>query len=66
MEYPEPDGSNLPSWLTIPDVIEPDRPNGFPIAAIGSPTLRFDESPSDSGFNKDRSALTLIVAMSVY
>ena len=46
--------------------MEPDNPNGFPIAAISSPTLRLDESPIDSGCKSDKSALTLITAMSVY
>ena len=46
--------------------MEPDNPNGFPIAAIGSPTSRLDESPNDNGFNNFKSALTLITPMSVY
>ena len=47
------DGRSLPSWLTIPDVMEPDRgPNGLPMAAMGSPTLRLDESPSRSGASR--------------
>ena len=46
--------------------MEPDNPNGFPIAVIGSPTCRLDESPSDNGFNNFKSALTLITPMSVY
>ena len=50
----------------IPDVIEPDNPNGLPIAVIGSPTCRLDESPSDNGCNNFKSALTLITPMSVY
>ena len=46
--------------------MEPDNPNGFPIAAIGSPTLRFDESPNDNGCNNFKSAFTLITPISVY
>ena len=57
--------SNLPSWLTIPEVIDPDNPNGFPIAAICSPTFRLDESPIDNGRKSVKSALTLITAISV-
>ena len=46
--------------------MEPDNPNGFPIAAICSPTLRLDESPIDNGCKNDKSALTLMIARSVY
>ena len=49
----------------MPDVIEPDSPNGFPIAAICSPTLRFEESPIVNGCNNAKSAFTLITARSV-
>ena len=45
--------------------MEPDSPNGLPIAAICSPTLRLDESPIDNGCSKTKSALTLITAKSV-
>src|SRR5208282_4999005 len=36
----------LPTWLTIPVVIEPEYPYGFPIAATGSPIWRDEEEVS--------------------
>jgi hypothetical protein len=53
IEYCEPElgseGMILPSPLIIPAVIDPDSPNGLPIAAICSPTLNFAESPNGNG-----------------
>ena len=43
------DGINLPTPLTIPAVIDPESPNGLPIAATSSPTLILDESASGRG-----------------
>src|SRR6185295_12544327 len=45
------DGNSLPKPLTIPTVIEPERPNGFPIATTVSPILKLVELASDSGIN---------------
>src|SRR5438128_6249472 len=49
IEYWEPEGRSLPSPLIIPAVIEPDRPNGLPIAAICSPTSNVAELPNANG-----------------
>ncbi len=47
----EPDscaGISLPSPLIMPELIEPESPNGLPIAATCSPTRRLDELASGS------------------
>ncbi len=49
----------------MPEVMELNNPKGFPMAAIFSPTFRLDESPMGNGCSKTKSALTLIIAMSV-
>ena len=43
------DGKILARPLTIPVVIDPARPKGFPIAITVSPTLISEEFPIDSG-----------------
>src|SRR5919107_611104 len=43
------DGSILPRPLTIPSVMDPERPNGFPIATTFSPTLKDVEFPICNG-----------------
>ena len=45
IENPVSCGNNRPNALIIPEVIVPERPNGFPIAATLIPTLRLEESP---------------------
>ena len=44
--------------------MEPDSPNGFPIAAIFSPTFSFDESPILIGCRYVLVGSTLTTAMS--
>ncbi len=59
------DGSSLPKPLTIPTVIDPDNPNGFPIATTVSPILKADELASDNGINLSEVILfTFITAKS--
>jgi hypothetical protein len=45
------DGKSLPKPLTIPTVIEPESPNGFPIATTVSPILNEEELAKGSGAN---------------
>lgn len=47
----------LPSWLTVPVVMEPVKPNGFPIAITGSPTFSEEEFTNRSGLNWSAGAL---------
>lgn len=41
----------LPSWLTVPVVMEPVKPNGLPMAITGSPTSSVEECVMLSGWN---------------
>jgi hypothetical protein len=43
------DGKILDSPLTIPVLIDPARPNGFPIATTVSPTFNPEEFTTGSG-----------------
>jgi hypothetical protein len=43
------DGIDRPSPLTIPSVIEPDKPKGLPIAITGSPILSSNEFANGNG-----------------
>ena len=45
------EGSNIPRPLTIPSVMDPERPKGLPIATTLSPTLRVVELPMGSGIS---------------
>src|SRR5215208_7704860 len=45
------DGMSAPNLPITPSVKTPDRPNGFPIAATGSPTLNSVEFPIDNGIS---------------
>src|SRR5919112_2217962 len=61
------DGINRPRPLTIPSVIEPDKPNGFPIATTGWPILRSKEFANGNGssFRDDDKFCTCSTATSL-
>ncbi len=62
----KPLGASIFRWsaLTIPVVTVRSRPNGFPIATTGSPTLTSEELPSASGLSAFLSASILSRATS--
>ena len=43
------EGIDRPSPLTIPSVIDPDKPKGLPIAITGSPILSSNEFANGNG-----------------
>jgi hypothetical protein len=55
----------LPNWLTIPIVMEPESPKGFPIAVTVCPTLRDDDGASASGWKSLSEAGVTITAISL-
>src|SRR5579875_1376579 len=58
--------SVLPSWLIIPTVIDPERPNGFPITTTVSPTWRRDDEVKFSGWNSNEGACVDTTARSAW
>ena len=57
------DGNSYPSHL-LTTVIDPDNPNGFPIATTVSPILKADELARDNGINLSEVIIHLITAKS--
>ncbi len=63
--YPPGASRVLSKAETIPAVIVSLRPNGLPIAASCSPTLRLEEFPSATGYKVVTFGFTFITAKSL-